>query len=333
MTNAVTLANIGSSGGVQLPTWTTGTRPATPVNGLTGINTTTGFPEWYSSAQSAWIQTNATAASYSIDYLVVAGGGSGGDGTGGGGGGAGGYLGTSATISPGVSYPVIIGAGGAPTQPNTNQTGNPGSNTIFAGIATAIGGGQGGCEHSTTTQRAGKSGGSGGGAGRGTTGGTGGSGTTGQGNAGGSASDSSGSYYLGGGGGGAGAAGANASGNQAGAGGAGLNAWALGTYYAGGGGGSVQAAGGGLAGAGGAGGGGAGSQDNSNGSGGGTATSGTANTGGGGGGGPDGYYAGSGGSGVVIIRYSGTPKAGGGTITQSGGYTYHTFTSSGSLIG
>ena len=39
-----------------------------------------------------------------------------------------------------------------------------------------------------------------------------------------------------------------------------------------------------------------------------------------------------GGSGVVIVRYSGTPVATGGTITQSGGYTYHTFTTSSNFI-
>lgn len=36
-----------------------------------------------------------------------------------------------------------------------------------------------------------------------------------------------------------------------------------------------------------------------------------------------------GGSGIVIIRYAGSTKGSGGTITSSGGYTYHTFTSSG----
>ena len=43
--------------------------------------------------------------------------------------------------------------------------------------------------------------------------------------------------------------------------------------------------------------------------------------------------AGSGGDGgCVIIRYDGTiPRASGGTITTSGGYTYHTFTASGTL--
>jgi hypothetical protein len=38
---------------------------------------------------------------------------------------------------------------------------------------------------------------------------------------------------------------------------------------------------------------------------------------------------GSGGSGVVIIRYLGSQRGTGGTVTSSGGYTIHTFTSSG----
>jgi hypothetical protein len=33
----------------------------------------------------------------------------------------------------------------------------------------------------------------------------------------------------------------------------------------------------------------------------------------------------------VIIRYSGATAATGGTIVNSGGYTYHTFTSSGTF--
>ena len=64
---------------------------------------------------------------------------------------------------------------------------------------------------------------------------------------------------------------------------------------------------------------------------GGTATAGTANTGGGGGGGAAGRAQGgqNGGSGIVIVRYYGSQKGFGGTITSSGGYTYHSFTSSG----
>jgi hypothetical protein len=38
---------------------------------------------------------------------------------------------------------------------------------------------------------------------------------------------------------------------------------------------------------------------------------------------------GAGGSGVVILRYLGTQRGSGGTVTSSGGYTIHTFTTSG----
>jgi hypothetical protein len=58
-------------------------------------------------------------------------------------------------------------------------------------------------------------------------------------------------------------------------------------------------------------------------------TAGTVNTGGGGGGGWNALGA-NGGSGIVIVRYEGTPKATGGTITFENGYTYHKFTSTGS---
>jgi hypothetical protein len=59
--------------------------------------------------------------------------------------------------------------------------------------------------------------------------------------------------------------------------------------------------------------------------------SGTANTGGGGGGGPGTATGtvGSGGSGVVVIRYAGSQRGTGGTVTSASGYTYHTFTASG----
>jgi hypothetical protein len=39
-----------------------------------------------------------------------------------------------------------------------------------------------------------------------------------------------------------------------------------------------------------------------------------------------------GGSGIVIVRYRGSPRATGGTITQADGYTIHTFTTSGNLV-
>jgi hypothetical protein len=43
----------------------------------------------------------------------------------------------------------------------------------------------------------------------------------------------------------------------------------------------------------------------------------------------NGPVAAAGGSGVVIIRYVGAQRGTGGTVTSSGGYTYHTFNSSG----
>ena len=118
-------------------------------------------------------------------------------------------------------------------------------------------------------------------------------------------------------------------------------------YFAGGGGGSGFS---GNAGYGGIGGGGGGSASNgnvglagtgginigSNGSSGGNAPGGNAgaNTGGGGGGGSH-YNAnnkgGDGGSGIIIVRYPGSQRATGGTVTSVGGYTIHTFTTSGTF--
>jgi hypothetical protein len=61
-------------------------------------------------------------------------------------------------------------------------------------------------------------------------------------------------------------------------------------------------------------------------------TPGTVNSGSGGGGGYTPNFGAAGGSGIVIVRYAGSPRATGGTITQVGGYTIHTFTSSGHLV-
>ena len=58
------------------------------------------------------------------------------------------------------------------------------------------------------------------------------------------------------------------------------------------------------------------------------------NTGGGGGGrAHDGTNGSAGGSGIIIIRYAGDQVGSGGTVTSSGGYTYHKFTSSGTYTG
>jgi hypothetical protein len=53
------------------------------------------------------------------------------------------------------------------------------------------------------------------------------------------------------------------------------------------------------------------------------------NTGSGGAGFSGSGTSGAGGSGLVIIRYAGDQRGTGGTVTSAGGFTIHTFTSSG----
>lgn len=240
--------------------------------------------------------TFSPQANLSCEALVVAGGGSGGDASSGttyrhgGGGGAGGFLTTVASVSAGISYPVLVGAGGSPGTPgvyNPNASvSNSGINSSALGV-TALGGGAG------LSYGVGLTGGSGGGSGGQNDNYVGGTGTAGQGNNGGR----SGSGYPSGGGGGGGAGGAGANGGNGtsggGVGGPGLP-WA-GSYYAGGG------AGGGGTSSGGIGGGGSATGTNT------TGNPGTANTGGGGAGSLNSEgntaYGGAGGSGIVIIRY------------------------------
>ena len=80
------------------------------------------------------------AAIDSVDYLIVAGGGGRVSATGAGGGGAGGLRQGTVSVSPAVSYPVTIGAGG-PTVggPAPGRNGNPSS--VFSVVATGGGGG------------------------------------------------------------------------------------------------------------------------------------------------------------------------------------------------
>ena len=232
---------------------------------------------------------NGTGSGTTVDYLVVAGGGAGGGNAIPGGGGAGGLLsGTGHTVSA-QSYPITVGAGGISNQGSgDNSTTKNGGNSIFD-TYTSIGGGGG----ANGSGGLGLNGGSGGGAcGYNQSYGT---GTVGQGNAG--ARNSNPSYGAGGGG-GAGETGFQPPQGQGGPGGDGLqNDFRTGSnvWYAGGGGGSFWNSGNG--GAGGQGGGG-------NGTGGAYAQSaGAANTGGGGGGGGQNDY-GTGGTGIVVIRYT-----------------------------
>lgn len=290
------------------------------INKTTGktyicIDATTDGNRWFNVGDGS----GGVSPSYTGEYLVVAGGGGGG-GDGAGGGGAGGYISSSLTLVPGTSYTVTVGAGGVGGILNTRGA-TAGSNSSF-NSSTAIGGGRAGDPYNVQT-----TGGSGGSGGGGTRSASGGAGTSGQGYAGGNSTVS----QWAGGGGGAGGAGQSVSGSPSAYGGPGLNWQSLGTYYAGGGGGGVDTSYSGAVGPGGVGGGGNGGNNST------APTAGTANTGGGGGGncssGPgfegSSRGGGSGGSGVVIIRYAGGQLGSGGTVTSSGGYTYHTFTSSG----
>jgi hypothetical protein len=278
-----------------------GTTPAIAPKAAGGDIVMTDGTYWYHAFRSSG--TFTPALNLSCDVLQVAGGGGGGSRSGGGGG-AGGisYL-ASQSLSI-TNYTVTVGAGGTPGSRSVNGTN--GSNSQFASLTLASGGGVGASAVGNLYGTAGNSGGSGGG---GANNGSGGAGTSGQGFAGGSSNSSS---YDAAGGGGAGAVGANAStggaGSGAGAGGAGVNTYSTwlnttGTgvsgYIAGGGGGGSY--GSSNHGAGGSGGGGAGADS--------APTAGTANTGGGGGGAgnsantnttPTGA---AGGSGIVIVRY------------------------------
>jgi len=269
-----------------------------------------------------------------VEVLVVAGGGGGGAYAAGAGGGAGGVVyNTNYAVTPGSAISVTVGNGGNGGVWSSPSPQN-GQNSLF-GKLTAVGGGAGGQGWGGNP---GSSGGSGGG-GAGYDGIStqnyisGGGFTPGQGFSGGRGKGISGNRGAGGGGGGAGGPGGDATNFGAGNGGRGLpfNISGVMRYYGGGGGGGDYGSSGG--GNGGVGGGGTQSGGNSSSQ---TATNGAANTGGGGGGSrsatPDSWNGGNGGSGVVIVRYPGSQKAtGGNTIITSGGYTIHTFTSSGTF--
>jgi hypothetical protein len=251
--------------------------------------------------------SNTTATS--VDVLVVGGGGGGGCvGTQGGGGGAGGVTNNTAyAVVAGSNYNVTVGAGGLGGKIGTGaRNATSGSNSVFGAI-TALGGGNG----AGNTQAAGSGNGvvgSGGGGAYNTVRGT---GTPGQGNDGGAGQTSA--NYGQGGGGGAGSNGQGGSASYGGGGGTGLYFAAFSSwgdtnhpgYFAGGGGGSYRPVSGDrtiCGGAGGWGGGGIGGD-----AGGSITNNGQANTGGGGGGADyntgGNVTAGSGGSGIVIVRY------------------------------
>jgi hypothetical protein len=275
----------------------------------------------------------AGPAGNTVDYLVVAGGASGGFGDIAGGGGAGGFRLSNSTGMPSPltsplanptglpvlaqGYPITVGGGGSPVVASPG-IGNSGSNSVFSTIISAGGGGGGGCG---VPLAPGQPGGSGGGASYRC--GTGGSGNTPpvsppQGNNGGNSSPTPSSPAWGqGGGGGAGSVGATGTSSVGGDGGDGSYVVASGfggcngtpgtvcgaRYFSGGGGSSVECGSSASGGIGGEGGGGNGFTKSPTTA---CATSGSVNTGGGGGAGERGctnHASGSGGSGIVIIRY------------------------------
>ena len=266
-----------------------------------------------------FVVTNAGSGSgsNSVEYLIVAGGAAGGQGCGSGGGGAGGYRtnfpspATGGTPVSAQTYPISVGGGGSgASAQNTSQVGPSGSTSSAFGLTSAGGGGGAG---NSSTPPTGNPGGSGGGGGHGS-----GGGGTGnqppvsppQGQPGAqSTPQGSSTDDQGGGGGGASQAGQGPSG-AGGAGSANSISGSSVTYAGGGGGGFRDSPNTGIFAPGGTGGGGRG---------GGKGTSapncagrdGTANLGSGGGGAcritnspPSGFgQQGSGGSGVVIVRY------------------------------
>jgi hypothetical protein len=257
-----------------------------------------------------------------VEVLVVAGGGGGGTHHGGGGGAGGLIYNSNFSVTPGSAVTVTVGDGGSGGTYSPNANGSNGGNSVF-GSLTAIGGGGGG-----TYANNGNSGGSGGGANNWSTSATGGSATSGQGFSG---ASNNGQTNYGGGGGGAGGTAKGLSNNSGGDGlyfsqfasiGGSPAGWFAGGGAAGVYPGYTNDTSYGTGGLGGGGNGGNGPHGSGTGK-----TNGTTNTGGGGGSSADLYQNGaSGGSGIVIVRYPGPQRAIGGTVTSSGGYTIHTFT-------
>jgi hypothetical protein len=228
-----------SSSGLISGTPTAGGTATFSVNATdnNNISTERGFSIYVA---SSYVSTFTSSSSFTFPaqalpdatILVVAGGGSGGDGNAAGGaGGAGELIYGTATLVPGSTYGITVGAGGS-------GIGNNGGNSAIGTLAVAIGGGHGGLYPSNAT-----SGGSGGGGGGPNTpnngapagaAGTVPSGCTSYRNAGGNWQSGGYNWGVGGGGGGAGSAGVT---GYAPNGGAGLyyNITGTNSYYAAGG--------------------------------------------------------------------------------------------------
>ena len=272
------------------------------------------------------LQSNLSPVPYSIDFLVIAGGGSGGF-IDGGGGGAGGYRTSTQTVTAGTAITVTVGDGGASISSLPNGSNN-GSNSSISGSGlttiTSTGGGGGG-HYLVSAQNGGSGGGEyyQSGIGNGNTPST----SPSQGNNGGTGTITPNNA---GGGGGSGSVGVNGASGSTGGAGTASSITGSSVTRAGGGGGfriSNPASSGGSGGGGSAG---TGASPYA------TATSGTVNTGSGGGGSADQTsFAGAGGKGVVILsmpdaNYSGTTTGSPTVATGVSGKTVLTFNGSGS---
>ncbi len=197
------------------------------VSSTSGPYSIVTFPRTIITSSGGW---KVPAGVTQVSTLVVAGGGGGGSRVGGGGG-AGGYVFTGrVTLTPNQVESITVGQGGLGAQrPNVNEwQGRDGQNSQLGSRTTAIGGGGGGGYNtSTNPDHAGRNGGSGGGAAPHLT--TSGNwpagiglGTSGQGNNGGSGFSGTSGFYPAGGGGGAGGVGGTATSSVAGSGGIGI---------------------------------------------------------------------------------------------------------------
>lgn len=333
--SAITSYTVRSSGGqtatgASSPITVTGLTNGTPYTFTVSATNTYG-----TGPQSTPSGSVTPSVPVTMEVLIVAGGGGGAykANARAGAGGAGGLLyygtetpktpnGPALNITTGVTYAIVVGAGGVRSEPGVGDSQGTGSNSSFDAYV-ASGGGGGGYNDSPGV---GWPGGSGGGGFRN----AGGAGVSGQGNNGGAGV--SGGAFPSGGGGGAGQVGGDATSSRGGNGGNGLQYSISGTatYYAGGGSGDVYFAfSSPNPGTPGLGGGGTG-YNNINVSQ--WGTSGAANTGGGGGSGSDANN-GLGGSGIVIVRSAipAVATTGSPQVSTSGGFYIYRYTSSGSI--
>ena len=322
---STTVTKNSSTGAANLPSGTTAERPGSPVNGMIRNNSTTNFVEVYQGG--AW---TALSLPYQVEYIVVAGGGGGASYTGSA------YVGGNPGSNSSFGSITSVGGGGGKAwnvsspNPNGGSGGGGGANTEPGGLGTTGQGFAGGTGYQGGGPLVG-----GGGGGAGAVGGNSSTSVNGNGGVGVQSSINGTATFRAGGGGGGSAGGTAGTGGNGGGGAGGVSSsGSAGATNTGGGGGGGDAGPG--AGHGGGGAGGYRSSVSGEGSGGGFsaesplfASTGTAYSVTVGAGGTAPAFAGNGGSGIVILRYLGAQKGTGGTVTSAGGYTIHTFTSSG----